>query len=411
MMTAKSGEAGILPELVTFQPKTIAEAAAMMRELAESGAGVTFTGGGTHTIGASAPEEVRISTLGLNRVLEYAPEDQTVTVEAGVTVAQLAAVLRECGQRLALDVADPDRSTLGGAIAANAFGPSRLRFGSLKDLILGVSVVRADGVVARAGGKVVKNVAGFDLSKFLVGSHGTLALITSATLRVHPLCEAGRALRIEALDAAAVWDAVLAMRSGHLVPLAAVAVRRSDLPRAPRSQNQDGRGTYDLEICFEGVKAGVEAQLATLSNAAEARGWQSSEVDSAAVLLADATVRSAGPLRVRGTSLPSEFDETEATIIAPLVETLTSARVNVYPALGIFTVAGGPSAATAATVLSCRGKIEARGGSLLVEAQAAGPNPIEPWGTPPASFPLMQQLKSRFDPQQRLSRGRFIGGI
>ncbi len=394
MMAGKTNETA-----VRLEPKSVAEAAATMRELASSGVGVAFVGGGTHTVMAPRPDEVLLSTRGLNRVIEYAPEDQTVTVEAGVTVAQLSAVLRERGQRLGLDVADPVRSTIGGAIAANAFGASRLRFGSMKDLILGVSLVRADGVAARAGGKVVKNVAGFDLSKFLVGSHGTLALITAATLRVHPLAAASRAMRFEALSAAAVWEVVTAMRASQLEPVAAIAARRDD-----------AKG-YDLEVIFEGVEAGVAAQVAALSKTAEARGWQSAAGDAGAAFAADAAVRSGGPLRVRATMLPSEFATAEQGMIGPLVATLSSARVSAYPTLGIVTIAGVPGAATAAAVVSCRERLEAKGGSLLVEAQPAGESAIEPWGTPPAAFALMQQLKSRFDPQHRLAQGRFIGGI
>jgi len=155
----------------TLVPQTAAEAAASLQACANERTSLAFEGGGTHTIGRRDRDGVVLSTRGLRRIVEYVPEDQTVTVEAGVTFAELSRVLAERGQRLAVDVAEPDRSTIGGAIAANAFGPRRMRFGSFKDLILGVGLVRADGVPVRAGGKVVKNVAGFDLSKLMVGSH------------------------------------------------------------------------------------------------------------------------------------------------------------------------------------------------------------------------------------------------
>ena len=194
-----------------LEPNTLPEATTLMRDLASEGAPVFLRGGGTHTIGRQNDDDVIVSTRGLNRIVEYAPEDQTVTVEAGVTIAQLSEVLATRGQRLVVDVTDPQRATVGGAIAANVSGPRRLRFGSLKDLILGVSLVRADGVAARAGGKVVKNVAGFDLSKLVVGSYGTLALVTTATLRVHPLPEASAALRIAQLQPPIVWEIVSAL--------------------------------------------------------------------------------------------------------------------------------------------------------------------------------------------------------
>src|SRR5262249_7892182 len=148
-------------------------------------------GGGTD-LGLGAPParlDAVLATSGLDRVVEHAPSDQIVVVEAGRTLGQLQSVLAEHGQRLALDPAMPGKKTIGGIVAADAFGPRRARFGSVRDLIIGVSFVRADGAAARGGGKVVKNVAGFDLPKLFVGSLGTLGLITTATFRLHPLPE------------------------------------------------------------------------------------------------------------------------------------------------------------------------------------------------------------------------------
>jgi len=386
-----------------LEPSTPAEAAELMREQAAAGAHIAFAGGGTHTIGRPARGDVALSTLGLRSIVEYAPEDQTVTVEAGVTVAQLAGLLATRGQRLVLEVADPDRATIGGAIAANISGPRRMRFGSLKDLILGVSLVRADGVAARAGGKVVKNVAGFDLSKLLVGSHGTLALITAATLRVHPLPEASRALRFSALSPAMVWEAVIALRARQLEPAALVAQRRTG-----------GPAYYDLDIIFEGFRSGVDAQSESCLACADERGWAAAHAASEDTQADDARIRAAGPLRVQCTTLPSEFAETDAGAIEPFSRTLVESSANAYPALGIFTVAGTPTPATPAAFASARAWIEGRGGSLIVETQppaSAGTPEFAPWGTPPPSFALMQRLKSRFDPDHRLAPGRFVGGL
>lgn len=386
-----------------LEPSTLTEAATLMRELDGVGAHVAFVGGGTHTIGEPAEGEALFSTRKLTQIIEYAPEDQTVTVEAGVTVAQLAEVLATRGQRLVLEVADSGRSTIGGAIASNAYGPRRLRFGSLKDLILGVSLVRADGVEARAGGKVVKNVAGFDISKFVVGSHGTLALITSATLRVHPLPAVSEAIVVANLSPAHVWDLVIAMRERQLEPTAIIAVR-----------SVEGPSFYNVHAVFEGVRSGVDAQITRVRAIADGKGWPITQLASARVLAADAETRSAGPLRVRCTTSPSRFAASDEHLIEPLLRTLTCIAVNAYPALGIFTIAGMPTAATAAALATCRRQIELSGGSLIVEAQPtplAGIPAIEPWGTPPPSFQLMQQLKARFDPGGRLAAGRFVGGL
>ena len=133
--------------------------------------------------------DVELSTLGLDRMVDYTPADQVVSAEAGMTLAALQARLLENQQRLAIDPPQPERATLGGMVAANSFGPLRTRYGSVRDLIIGISIIRADGTLAKGGGKVVKTVAGFDLPKLMCGSYGTLGLIATVTLRVHPMPE------------------------------------------------------------------------------------------------------------------------------------------------------------------------------------------------------------------------------
>src|SRR5438552_15690399 len=169
------------------------------------------------------PVETEISTARLNRVVEYAPADQVVTVECGVTLAQLQGELAKNGQRLALDPPRPAEATLGGIVAANSFGPLRTRYGSVRDLIIGVSILRADGTRAKGGGKVVKTVAGFDLPKLMCGSRGTLGMIATATFRVHPVPEETVTLLARGLDAAGVIVLVRKVRRLQLEPAANMA--------------------------------------------------------------------------------------------------------------------------------------------------------------------------------------------
>jgi len=135
----------------------------------------------------AARMDLVLSTQGLNRVLEHAAGDMTCTVEAGCTITALRQVLARHGQRLALDPLWPDCATVGGVLATNDSGPLRQAFGSARDLLIGVTIALPDGTLARSGGKVVKNVAGYDLPKLMVGALGTLGVITQATFRLHPL--------------------------------------------------------------------------------------------------------------------------------------------------------------------------------------------------------------------------------
>jgi glycolate oxidase FAD binding subunit len=145
---------------------------------------------------------------GLDRVLEHDPGDLTCTVEAGLRLSELQAALGSKGQRLSLD--PPGDPTIGALLATNASGPLRHRFGAPRDLVLGVTLVLADGTIASAGGKVVKNVAGYDLARLVCGARGRFGLIARASFRLHPLPKATRTLVVETLDASLVVAALLA---------------------------------------------------------------------------------------------------------------------------------------------------------------------------------------------------------
>ena len=189
----------------------------------------------------------------MDRILEYAAGDLVVRVEAGVRLGQLAEVLAEKGQRLALD--GPPADTVGGVVARNAAGPLRLRYGLPRDLLIGLTIVRADGHVARAGGKVVKNVAGYDLGKLFAGSHGTLGLIVEATFRLHPVPELSAYVTEEYAASAAAAEAVLAAAASPLQP-SAVELER------PRPG-----GPIRVATLLEGTPSGVSARAERMRTA------------------------------------------------------------------------------------------------------------------------------------------------
>jgi glycolate oxidase FAD binding subunit len=173
-------------ERAVLSPSSTSDVAAMLTDAAEQQLTVLPRGAG---LGWHDPDaDIVIDTRRMDKVVEHAAGDLVARVQAGATMGHVAEVLAKAGQRLALDV--PPDVTVGGMIATGLAGPLRFRYGSPRDLLLGVTVVRPDGVVARSGGKVVKNVAGYDLGKLFAGSHGTLGLITEATFRLHPIPKA-----------------------------------------------------------------------------------------------------------------------------------------------------------------------------------------------------------------------------
>ena len=182
---------GVRPSHVC-SPSSVDELSAAVRAASQVGAAVIPWGGGTRMTLGFPPRaaDLVVQTATLSEIVEYEPADLTVTVQAGMRLANLQARLRAEGQMLALDPAAPDRATIGGLIAANASGPLRLLYGTARDLVIGTRVVNADGVISKAGGRVVKNVAGYDLNKLYVGSLGTVGVIVELSFKLHPLPQA-----------------------------------------------------------------------------------------------------------------------------------------------------------------------------------------------------------------------------
>jgi glycolate oxidase FAD binding subunit len=395
---------GVRPKEV-FSPSTVAEAAAFLEEKARASGSVAFVGGGT-SLGLGRPPrtlDAVLRTGRLDRIVEHAPSDQIIVVEAGLTLHGLQRAVASHGQRLALDPPLPERRTIGGLVATNAFGPRRTRHGTLRDLVIGVSLVRADGAVARGGGKVVKNVAGFDLPKMMIGSLGTLGLVATVTFRLHPLPEADVTLGVRARTARGVRELVSALREAQLEPSAVAAVLEGSL--------------FDVAVRFEGFEEGVKEQVGrTLALAAK------NAAPCDALLGAEArtfwerhdALRTAGPLRARGAMLPSAFEEFFERGLPTLRDVVSKAALVAYPTLGISFFSGFPSdaVAVAAAIAKVRDVLAPTGGSLVLEEAPDDVRAlVDPWGPPPASFELMRALKARLDPGARLNPGRFVGGI
>jgi glycolate oxidase FAD binding subunit len=421
---------GVVPRTVV-EPATLDEAAEVIAAGARDRERIAFVGGGTELGLGAAPEslDLVLRTTALDRVVEHAPLDQIVTVECGVRVAKLQDLLGRHGQMLALDPPWADRATVGGVVATSAFGARRTRYGSLRDLIIGVSFVRADGARARAGGKVVKNVAGFDLPKLLTGSLGTLGFIATATFRLHPRPESSATVVFAGGDAVAARRMVAAAREAQLEPDAVAVVVDGD---GDGDDDGDDGDRWDLGVRFAGFERAVRHQrdrlLALggslgLPEARRGDGDSDSDGDSdGAPFWARHRAAREAPASFRAKFALLPADPASAEVIACLRRPLAAARAVFYPTLGLGFVAGDAGAgadqpqAIAAAVAQARSLLAGGGGSVVVhDAPAPVRALIDVWDAPASSrtsaLPLMRAVKERLDPERRLAPGRFVGGI
>jgi glycolate oxidase FAD binding subunit len=392
-------------------PGSVEEASEVLRAAAADGLAVAFTGGGSKLGLGNPPERVDllVATERLDQVLEHAAGDLVVRAQAGVRLADLQAALAPAGQMLALDPPEPG-ATVGGVVAANAAGPRRLRYGTVRDLVIGATVVLADGTVARSGGKVVKNVAGYDLAKLFCGSLGTLGLVAEVIFRLHPRPAAAAVVTLQVERPEQAGEAVQGLVRSPLEPSAVeLTVDEVGWP---------GR----LVVVFEGIEPGVEAQAAA---AAELLG----KVGEAAVAGPGQTEAELSRLGAR----PYEKDEVGVKAAVPPAElpgaldelraSPAGSAVSAHAATGVLWGASGVRegdlrasgedvATVAAGIAAVRERLTARGGSLVVvKAPPQLKAAVDVWGPAGDALGLMRRVKERFDPDRRLAPGRFVGGI
>jgi glycolate oxidase FAD binding subunit len=373
-------------------PSSIEAAAEALRGLNEGARKVRFVGGGTKSSWGNPIDEVdvQLATGGLAKIVEHNAGDLTAVVEAGLPVGTLRSAVEESGQMFALDPFDPGGATVGGVVAAGDSGPLRHRYGPIRDLVLGVTVVLADGTIAKSGGKVIKNVAGYDLRKLFSGSMGTLGLIGRVALRLHPRPPRTVTLVASTASAEALQDSALAIAA---------------LPLEMES----------LDVSWSGGLGAVLARFggaAPEGRAAKAREGladmdvdvEITEDDDALWLEQARGQRSTGGAALKISSLP-----TEAARIVSAAES-AGGRVVGRGALGLYWV----------TVDGARDDLVA----LIDELRAAvrpwpvvvGDAPddvrrkVDVWGEPNA-WALMQRVKRRFDPNSICNPGIYVGGL
>lgn len=398
---ANDAAAGVQPKLIV-EPGSELELAQVLKLANEAGLAVIPRGGGTKLAWGNPPRraDLILSTARLNRVTEHAWADMTVTVEAGCTLQTVQETLALHGQRLAIDTLWPSRATVGGVLSTNDSGALRLRFGALRDLIIGVTLALADGTLASSGGKVVKNVAGYDLPKLVTGAFGTLGVITRAVFRLHPVPKAAHTVSCLARDVSEAQRFLLAIQDSKL---AHSALQLHCVAGAPPQ----------VDVLFEGVEAGLNAQAERLKS-----------------ILAPALLTGPGPVvwKARGELYSAAKDSKSDCAVAKIsvlpsgigdaLATLASASANkarcnaVVQATGIGCVhLQGEPAPMVSALKSLRAELERTGGSLVIAHRPATMSPLDAWGEPGDTLPLMRAIKQQLDPKSTLNSGRFVGGI
>jgi glycolate oxidase FAD binding subunit len=340
-----------------------------------------------------------LSTARLNRVLEHAWADLTVTVEAGCTFQTLEDTLAQHGQRLALDPLWPEKATVSGILSTNDSGALRLRFGALRDLIIGVTIALPDGTLASSGGKVVKNVAGYDLPKLVTGAFGTLGVITRAVFRLHPLPHHARSFTISTPNPEETQKLVLAIQDSKLAHTALQSHFSGDAP--PTS-----------DILFEGTEAGLDAQAVQLR--ALCHSAKISEA-SPNVWLAREELWSLRDPAVTAIAKISTLPADLARTIELFHRAADSFHVhwkslNYATGLGWLRLEGSANHLQQA-LTSLRAGLERMHSSLVLLHRPAQLSSLDAWGTPGDSLSLMIAVKHQLDPAHTLNPARFLDGI
>jgi glycolate oxidase FAD binding subunit len=357
---------------VVEKPASAEELARLLRESADARSAVVPVGGGRASSMGDPLErcDVELHTSRLDRVLEHSQADMVVSVEAGITLEALQADLAKMDQFIPLDPFNSPGHTIGGLLATGWTGPLRQRYGSPRDYLIGIRVALPDGRLASAGGRVVKNVSGYDMMKLHIGGLGALGVIVAASFKVFPK---------------ALHDVTLEAAHASFEEAWAASDRALALPLAPAALELFSNGRVLAR--FLGSRDAVDRMVSEL-------GWAE----------ADASVWSE-----HSHSAP----ETWARIAIPrnnlrptLLALPAGAEWWASPGAGVvnWSVTTG-----ADTVREARSAAESAGGSLvLMSAPLEVRRELGAWGTPPPTLELMRRLKTAFDPQRILNPGRFV---
>jgi glycolate oxidase FAD binding subunit len=395
--TKEDAVEGVEPDFVV-EPGSVQEISDVMKVAASEGLAVAPRGSGTKTHIGDPPRrlDLIVSTARMNEVLEHTPGDQIVRLEAGVKLEDLQEHVSGSDQMLAIDPPESG-ATMGGIVAANSSGPRRYRYGTIRDLIIGITVVLQDGTVAKAGGKVVKNVAGYDLSKLFTGSLGTLGIIANANFRLHPRPEAVRTVAVE-------------VAGPQQAQAAAQAIVHSQI-EATAVELHYGEDEKHLKVLLESIPGGIDAKTETafflLKQFGEVRTLSGEEADHPGHLTTAEVVLKIGAPPVDLAAV------LESVLGAAERKGLAHPRITGHAGTGVTIVGFSPEneAGAAGFVEEMREIWVRRGGSVTLQrAPLTLKQRVSTWDNGGDYLGLIRRVKEKFDPRGGMNPGRFLGG-
>jgi len=406
------------PKEVIF-PESLDQAAGVLYVAAEHQRAVSPVGTGAflHIGGLPRRYDLALCLQRMDRIVDYQPADMTVSVEAGMPLARLQHILGEQNQWLPVDPPWPDRVTVGGLIAMNLSGPSRLSQGTIRDFLIGIKAIRADGTVIKSGGRVVKNVAGYDLAKLYCGSFGTLGVIAEATFKVRPRPEAQAVCSVDFPSAEQAMAVAFRLLGTELQPTFL------ELANFDPSEGQGAKvAPYRLFIGFAGVAEEVTYQQNRLREIVGGAGqnpqtWEEGKGQTLVAVVRDFPASGEAALRCKVSLLPSQISAFCTTVEEEAPVRDLSVEFVVHAGNGIIYCRLPQTENLAREKLLSfvdwlRILAKKLGGYLIIEAiDPALKDRVDVWGHVGNSFPLMKRLKETLDPQGMLNPGRFVGGI
>jgi glycolate oxidase FAD binding subunit len=409
------------PALVA-RPGDPEEVAGCLAAADRLGAAVVPWGGGTAQALGYPPRayDVALDLRRLNRVLAYEPGDLTISVEAGIAVEALDAVLAAHGQRVAVDCPQPRATTLGGLVATHRTGLRRLRYGTLRDLLIGIRAAHPDGTLTRGGGMVVKNVSGYDMMKLYLGSLGTLGVVVEVNLKLAPRPPSAASVLLLFSDLERALAAGEALLASQLVPSAVVALDAA----VAAALGAEGAGA-GLAVWFEGVEQAVAREVREVERwapdwDATARMLDAQAAEALWARLAAFQSLDAEPLNaalLKLSVLPTDVAAAMASVAE--IGTQVDLRCLQVADVGsgiVYVRVGqpedGPEAVFAWALWALQTELVRRwGGSVVLSCPTVAKENLPIWGREPPGLPVMQALKTRFDPHAILNPGRFVGRI